>query len=218
MRNFLPRFFSTLPWVSRLVILLYAAGFPLALAAQYTHTCDLYRWLALVPSLVWRGELWRTLTYAFLPGGVVDWVVSLFWLATLVSVLGRNWRAHELWTYCLLTTLAGALVVTLGLRSAPVSVVGNGAILFGLLGAWYRMYGRERLILLGIGEMSVRQAAIIVAVIEVLILLFSLGWFVTLAMMSGGIVGTLYLILRGRQALNRRSQVLDSQRIARLEL
>jgi len=37
-------------------------------------------------------------------------------------------------------------------------------------------------------------------------------------MMSGGVVGWLYLLLRGKHDLNRRSQVMDSQRIARLEL
>jgi hypothetical protein len=98
------------------------------------------------------------------------------------------------------------------------SVVGNGAMIFALLAAWYRLYGRERLILLGIGEMSVRQAAILVALVEILISWFCLGWFVTLAMMSGGVVGWLYLLLRGKHALNRRSQVVDSERIARLEL
>ena len=51
------------------------------------------------------------MTYAFLPNGLVDWVVSLFWLATLVSVVGRNWSSVELWAYCLLATVFAALVV-----------------------------------------------------------------------------------------------------------
>jgi hypothetical protein len=37
-------------------------------------------------------------------------------------------------------------------------------------------------------------------------------------MMSGGVVGWFYLFLRGKHAMNRRSQVVDSERIARLEL
>jgi membrane associated rhomboid family serine protease len=218
MKTVLQRFFSSLSLGSLLVIFLYAIGFPLALAAHYTHTCELYRWLSLMPGEIWRGEAWRTLTYAFLPAGVVDWVVSLFWLVTLISVLGRNWSARELWTYCLLTTFASALVITLGNPSVPVAVVGNGAMIFGLLAAWYRLYGRERLVLLGIGEMSVRQAAVIVGIVETLILFFSLGWFITLCMLGGGVAGWVYLWLRGLHALNRRSQVIDSQRIARLEL
>jgi membrane associated rhomboid family serine protease len=218
MKTFLRNFLGSLPRGSFLLVLLYALGYPLALAGHYTHTFNLYDWLMLSPAVAWKGEVWRLVTYAFLPNGVVDWVVSLFWLATLVAVLGRNWSALELWLYCLLATVAGALVVALVKPAMHAGVVGNGAMLFGFLAAWYRLYGRERLILLGFGEISVRQAAILVVLIEILISLFCLGWFVTLAMMCGGAIGWCYLVLRGKYALNRRSQVLDSQRIARLEL
>ena len=91
-------------------------------------------------------------------------------------------------------------------------------MILGLLGAWDRLYQRERIILLGIGEMSVRQAAAIVGMIEVLLLFFGSGWIVTLAMVFGGAVGWLYLFAVGKYALNRRSQVLDSARISRLEM
>jgi membrane associated rhomboid family serine protease len=212
------KFFSSLPFGARLLVLLYALGFPLVLAGHYTHTVELGDWLALWPPLVLKGEVWCALTYAFLPNGPVDWAVSLFWLATLVSIIGRNWSGRELWSYCLLATVTGALLVVVFKPGMQDPVVGNGAMIFALLAAWYRLYGHERLVLLGIGEMSVRQAAILVALVEVLISWFCLGWFVTLAMMSGGVVGWLYLLLRGKHALNRRSQVMDSQRIARLEL
>ena len=218
MKTVFHNFVSSLPFGARLLVLFYALGFPLALAGHHTHKVELYDWLALLPPLVWKGEVWLALTYAFLPNGPVDWVVSLFWLATLVSIVGRNWSSRELWGYCLLTTLVGALVIIAVNPPMKDGVVGNGAMIFALLAAWYRLYGRERLILLGIGEMSVRQAAILVALVEVLISWFCLGWFVTLAMMSGGVVGWLYLLLRGKHALNRRSQVVDSERIARLEL
>ena len=218
MKTFLRDFVGSLPGASFLLVLLYALGYPLALAGHYAHAFDLYRWLMLSPALIWKGEVWRLVSYAFLPNGVVDWAVSLFWLATLVAVLGRNWSGTELWLYCLLATVAGALVVTLGQSAAHGGVVGNGAMLFGFLAAWYRLYGRERLILLGFGEISVRQAVILVVFIEILISLFCLGWFVTLAMMCGGAASLLYLVLRGKSDLNRRSEVLDSQRIARLEL
>ena len=218
MKTVFQRFFSSLPVGARLLVLAYALGFPLALLGQYTQAFNLYRWLALLPLQVWKGEAWSLVTYAFLPNGIVDWVISLFWLATLVAVVGRNWSGGELWAYCLLATVAGALVVMAFHSPSGCGVVGNGAMIFALLVAWYRLYGRERLILLGVGEMSVRQAAILVGVIEFLVSLFCLGWLVTLAMMCGGVVGWLYLFLRGKSALNRRSQVVDSERMARLEL
>jgi len=218
MKTVFQKFFSSLPVGARLLILFYALGFPLALIGQYTHAADLYDWLALFPALVRKGEVWSMATYAFLPGGILDWVISLFWLATLVAVIARNWSSGELWGYCLLATIVGALVVVVANPPMKYGVVGNGAMIFALLAAWYRLYGRERLILLGVGEISVRQAAILVGVIEFLISLFCLGWLVTLAMMSGGVVGWFYLFLRGKSAMNRRSQVVDSERIARLEL
>jgi membrane associated rhomboid family serine protease len=218
MKTVFKNFLSALPKGAFVLVLLYALGYPIALVGQFTHKFELYDWLALSPPLLWRGEAWCALTYAFLPGSIVDWVVSLFWLATLVGVLSRNWSGRELWTYSLGTTVAGALVVAVAKPGMQVAVVGNGAMIFGLLAAWYRLYGRERLILLGIGEMSVRQAAIIVGFIEALVLFFCVGWFVTLAMMCGGAAGWGYLVIRGKTAMNRRSRIVESQRVARLEL
>jgi membrane associated rhomboid family serine protease len=201
-----------------MLVLLYALGYPLALVGQYTHSFNLYDLLALSPPLLWHGEVWRALTYAFLPNGIVDWAVSLFWLATLVSVVGRNWSGRELWLCSGLSAIVGALVVAAIRPGMQDIVVGNAAIVFGLLAAWYRLYGSEQLILLGFGEISVRQSVIIIGFIEVVLLFFGLGWVVTLAMFCGGVAGWFYLWIRSKHALNRRSQVLDSQRVARLEL
>ena len=218
MKTVIERYFTSLPLGGRVLVLCYALGYPMALLGQVTHTIDLYEWLGLWPSLVRKGEVWCVLTYAFLPNGLIDWVISLFWLATLVSIMGRNWTGRELWTYCVLATVVGAGIVVIGEPRRMSGVVGNPAMIFGLLAAWYRLYGRERLVLLGVGEISVRQAVGLVTLIEVLITWYGLGWFVTLAMMGGGAASWLFLVVRGKQAMNRRSQVMDSQRIARLEL
>lgn len=210
----LGNFFSSLNPGARLLIGLYALGFPMFLAGHYSHAFELYDWMALSP--LWKSRPWSLFTYALLPNGIVDWVVSLFWLATLVSVLGRNWRSSELLGFAALTTLVGGVVAAF--LNPPCLVAGNGAMILGFLAAWYRLYGPERLILLGIGELSVRQAAIVVGLVELLILLFCLGWRVTLGLCCGGAAGWLYLFLRGKHALNRHSQVIDSERIARLEL
>jgi len=150
--------------------------------------------------------------------GIVDWLVSLFWLTTLVCVLGRTWSGFELWSYCLLSTLVAGLLMTLLRQPTACAIGGNGAMILALIAAWARLYGNERIILLGIGEMSVRQAAVIVSMVELLILFFCLGWIVTLAMLCGGLAGWFYLFARGRNAMNRRSRLLDSERIARLEI
>ena len=216
MKNVFSHFFSSLPLGARLLVLAYALGF-VALAGKLTHLFDLYGWLALTPALVWKGQVWRVLTYAFLPGGIVDWVVSLFWLATLVSILGKHWSARELWGYCLLAAVVGALPIVL--MNWNIALVGISAIIFALLAAWYRIYGRERLILLGIGEVSVRQAAVLIAIIDAIIIFFSCGGFIVLpSTLCGGVAGWLYLSLRWKLMLRTGSQPTDSERIARLEL
>jgi membrane associated rhomboid family serine protease len=214
----LRNFVTSMPFGARLLLFFYAFGFPLAWLAHQTRTAEINDLFELVPALVWRGEVWRCFTYAFLPNGIIDWVVSLFWLATLLSVVARNWSGREAWSYFLLTSSAGAVLFAALNPGMQLGIVGNAAFMFGLLAAWDRLYARERLILLGIGEISVRQAALLIALVDVLILFFCLGWRVTITMLGGGALGWLYLILRGKSALNRRSQTLDSERIARLEL
>ncbi len=211
-------FIQGMPLGARLLLGLYAVGYLVALAGHYTHSFDLYAWLALFPKEVCKGEVWRCVTYAFLPNGIVDWAVSLFWMATLFSVLGRNWSSVELIGFCLLTTVAGAIFFVAAGPGNPVGILGCPAMIFGMLAAWYRLYGRERLVLLGVGEISVRQAAVLVGIIWFLVYAFCGNVAQILAMLGGGAIGWLYLFARGRSALNRHSQVLDSERIARLEI
>ena len=155
MKNLFRNYFSSLPWGMRLFLLIFVFGFPVAWIGHRTQLFDLYGWLALTPTLVWKGQVWRMVTYAFLPISPLDWVISLFWLATLVSVLGRNWSTRGFWGYCLLGALAGGLFISLLKPGMPCRVVGEGAMIFALLVAWDWFYRNERLILLGIGEISV---------------------------------------------------------------
>lgn len=218
LKNLLNHVFFSQTLGARLLLLAYVLGFPLALAGHYTHTFDLYEWLGLAPVLVWQGQIWRVLSYAFLAGGWVDWVVSSFWLVTLISVLGRNWTSRGIWGYSLLGVLAGALPVVVVRPGWEVYVAGNAAMIFALLAAWDWFYRRERLILLGIGEISVRQAAILIAVINSVILFFCNGWFLMLAMWCGGVAGWLWLTLRARLFMGQTPQQIRSERAARLEL
>src|SRR4029077_14199363 len=94
MKNLVRNYFSALPGGLRLFLLIFALGFPAAWIGLRANLFDLYGWLALNPALVWQGQAWRVVTYAFLPTGPLDWIISFFWLATLVSVLGRNWNAR----------------------------------------------------------------------------------------------------------------------------
>ena len=218
MKKIFRNLFLSLPIGPRLVLLAYALGFPLALLGHYSHTYELYSWIGLSPAQVWSGQLWRMLSYGFLAAGPVDWAISLFWLTTLISILGRNWSAFEFWAYCLLGIFAGALPVVLLRAGMGHLLAGGWAIIFALLVAWDWLYRRERLILLGIGEISVRQAAMLVAFISSLILFFCAGWFFMLAMWCGGGAGWLYLLVRWKLIMGKSGRQIRSERMARLEL
>lgn len=218
MKNLVRNYFSALPWGTRIFLLIFLLGFPAGWLAHRAQLFDLYGWLAVTPALVWKGQVWRLVTYAFLPFGPLDWVISFFWLATLVPILGRNWNARSFWGYCLLGALAGGAFIALLKPGQEYGVVGGGAMVFALLVAWDWMYRRERLILLGIGEISVRQAAILITVINSLILFFCAGWFLMLAMWCGGLAGGLWLFVRTRLLMGKTPQQIRSERMARLEL
>ena len=218
MKNLFRNYFSSLPWGMRLFLLIFVLGFPIAWIGHRAQLFELYDWFDLTPALVWKGQVWRVVTYAFLPAGPLDWAISIFWLATLVSILGRTWSARGFWGYCLLGALAGALFVTLLKPGMSYGIAGSSAMIFALLVAWDRLYRNERLILLGIGEISVRQAAILIAIINSLILFFCAGWFLMLAMWCGGLAGWLWLWIRAKLFLSQTPQQIRSERVARLEL
>jgi membrane associated rhomboid family serine protease len=159
------------------------------------------------------------MSYALLTSGVLGWAINLFWFATLISILRNNWTSLSFWIYNLVAAAGGALPIVLIYPHADVRVLTAGALVFALLAAWDRFYRRERIIMLGIGEVSVRQAAIFLAVLNAVICFFSCGgWLFTLAMFCGGVAGWLWLAIGQKRVMSRDSRVVESQRAARLEL
>ena len=211
--------FASLPLAARIYLLIFALGFPIAWIGGKFRLFDVYGFLGLIPSFVWKGQVWRALTYAFLPGNAIDWMVSVFWLFTLVLLIGRNWSGIGFWLYNLAAALSGALWYLILTPNAQAGVVGAGAMTFALLVAWDRIYRNERVVLLGIGELTVRQTVILIAIIDSVIMFFCCGgWFYMLAMWCGGVFGMLYFLVRGRRIMRGEGQTLNSERIARLEL
>ena len=209
-----------LPKGMLLFLVLYAFSFPvLWLEMRFTHQSMLAEWLGLSPSLVWKGQVWRAVSYAFLAGGILGWAINLFWFATLISMLRNDWSSLSFWIYCLVAAIGGALPIILIKPHADIPVLTAGALIFALLVAWDRFYRRERIIMLGLGEVSVRQAAIFVAALNAVVCFFSCGgWLFTFSMMCGGVAGWLWLALGQRRVMSRGSRVVESERVARLEL
>ena len=221
MKRFLTNLIGSMPLGPRLLIIIYALTLPLALISLVPGLqplASILDFATLNPNAIWHGQVWRLITYALMPAGIMDWAISLFWLITLVNVVGRNFSSVGFWGYCSLCAAAGALPFVFLMPKADVPVATCAAIIFGLLVAWERLYRHERIILLGFGEVSVRAAAIVVGLINVLVIFFCVGWLLTLSLLCGGLAGWLFFLATHRSVLSRRSRVVESDRMARLEL
>ena len=219
MNNPLKRILA-LPKGMLLFIGIYALSFPIIyIEAKLTgHSIGL-QWLGLTPTLVWKGEIWRVLTFDLISSSVLGWAINTFWLATLISILRNDWTSLRFWIYCLVAGVGGAVPVLLLFPKLDLPIVGAGAVVCALLIAWERFYRRERIIMLGLGEVSVRQAAIFIILLNAVITFFSCGgWLFTLSMMCGGVAGWLWLVIGQKRVMSRGSQVVESNRGARLEL
>ncbi len=199
---------------------IYAVSFPIIyLEYKLNHRSLTVEWLGLSPALFWQGQVWRLLTYGLLAAGVLGWAINLFWFATLISILRRDWSSRSFWIYCLVAAGGGAVPLLLIFRQDDLPVTGAGAGACALLVAWDRYYHRERIIMLGLGEVSVRQAVVFIVLLNAVISFFSCGgWPFTLSMFCGGGAGWLWLTFGQRRVMSRGGQVVESQRAARLEL
>lgn len=209
-----------LPKGMLLFIGIYAVSFPIIYTeARLTGHSTLLQWLGLNPLLVWKGEIWRVLTFELISSSVVGWAINTFWLVTLISILRHDWTSLRFWIYCLVAGIGGALPLLFLFRELDLPVVGAGAVVCALLVAWERFYRRERIIILGLGEVSVRQAAIFIILLNAVITFFSCGgWQFTLSMLCGGAAGWFFLTIGQKRLMSRGSQVVESNRGARLEL
>jgi membrane associated rhomboid family serine protease len=217
----------SLPKGMLLFLAIYALSFPALLVEHLAFRSNVIEsWVGFSPALVWKGQLWRMASYALFSGSAIVWAVFLFWLVTLILILARDWSAFRFWIFCLFTAFAGAIPIALAFPRLDAPLLGAGAVVFGLLAAWTRLYGRERLIMIGLGEMSVRQAALIIAAIIAVISFFGVlpcggiwvAFIFTFSLICGGLAGWAYLVIGDKRVMNRGSQVAESERIARLEL
>jgi membrane protease YdiL (CAAX protease family) len=69
-----------------------------------------------------------------------------------------------------------------------------------------------------IWQTTARRAALLLAAITFLMMVMSAGLVVAIVTLSGGLVGWLYLSLRWKVNLARRSRTVTSDRMSRLEL
>ena len=209
-----------LPKGMLLFLLIYAVSFPVIfLEARLTGHSTVLEWLGLSPALVWKGQVWRMLTFELIGASVLGWAINLFWFATLINILRNDWTSPRFWIFCFVSAAGAAIPLLLLFPQVNAPISSGWAIVCALLLAWDHIYRRERILMLGLGEVSVRQAAFFIIGLNAVITFFGCGgWQFTLSMLCGGATGWLFLVIGQKRVMSRGSQMVASERGARLEL
>jgi membrane associated rhomboid family serine protease len=218
MKVFWQQFSAALTPGVRILLLLLTVVYLSALAGTLTRTVDLQHWLAASAPDVWRGQIWRIVTYALLPAGIMDFVMNAFALVLLGSRFERHWSRRELWLFCGIAAAGAGVanVLLAGAGSPPLT--GAAPMMVGLLIAWAFISGHEVVLLPLLGQSTVRQLVLVLAAVSILVMLFSAGLTAALVLASGALAGWIYLRLRQKWLMTRASRAVHSERIQRLEL
>ena len=191
----------------------------LLLLGRLSGLCDLYEALGLRPEAVWRGEIWRLFTYALLPANLGDFILGAWALLWLGALLGRLWSPRECLLYGGICTVAAGAVVCLLFPRFP-GLLGSSAIpVIGLIVAWGRLCGHERLLFAAGWETSGRNAALVWGAALVLAAWFTQGrWYALPHLLASAGAGWLYLSLRWRFLHRQAFRPAARQRMSHLEL
>ncbi len=218
MKIFWQRFLAALTPGVRFLLALLTAIYLLAVIGTMTHAFDLYGWLPLSGPKLWSGQIWRLVTYALLPAGILDFLMNGIALVMLGGLLERHWSRGQFWLYCLVAAVGAGLAKVLLQFSSPMPLVGAAPMMFGLLIGWGFLCGRENITILPFGEMTVWKLVLVASAVSFLIMFFTAGLVTAIIMSAGGLAGWLYLWLKHKWLMSRASRVAHSERISRLEL
>jgi membrane associated rhomboid family serine protease len=203
---------------TRAILLVLLLSNLIALATFLSGNAIVYNLFSLTSTRFWSGQIWRVLTYAFLPATMVDFVINGAAVGMLSWWMERAWSRREIWLYCLICAVGTGLCRVLLLPHSSAMMVSSLGVIFGLLVAWSRLFGNDRVIFMGVWEINIRQAAWLFAIIDFLIMLPCGGLINALIMTSGGLVGGIYIFLRTKIAMSSPGQMVEAKRISRLEI
>ncbi len=218
MKSILRTFFWDHSPGMRWLMLVFGVSYLVAVAGNLSHLFNLHQGFGLSSEALGRGQIWRLLTCGLTPAGLLDWLFGLVWFSVLGGQLERLWSSRTFWCYCVIGILGGVLPLLCILPAGVSVVVGSAPATFGLLAAWYRLCGHERLLLHGVGPVNVRQAAMMIGVLNAAIVYVGNGWKVTLCLMSGALAVWVGLSIHRRWNRVRLQRASGPSRMNRLEV
>jgi membrane associated rhomboid family serine protease len=218
MRRLWHRYVASLTLGVRVLLLATAVLYLVAWIGKTSRSCDLYGWLGLSPSAFCSGRLWVVVTYALLPSGLFDLFFNCFMIGWLGVYIERAWSRWGLWSYCLLTAAGGGAAKVLLARFDASMMVGAAPVVYGLLAAWMRLSGHERVQVWLFGETTVFRVGLALMALSSVFMLSRAGLVKALVVLSGALAGWLYLSLRWKLNRAQPGHRVGSERVRRLEL
>ena len=203
------------PGVGDILWLLAVAG-AVVLVCRWTGAAKVDDWLGASQNL-WRGQVWRLVTYALLPGDGLGFLINLVALALVGPIVERQACRIEFLQFCGWATLGGGLVAAM-LLPAGAAYSGSGPLMFALFVAWWGGSGTEPAIIPVFGFGTLRELAWALVVINLIMAFIAGGWRSPVILIGGGFAGWLYLRLTQKRIRSRPSRAVVSERISRLEL
>jgi membrane associated rhomboid family serine protease len=174
--------------------------------------------LALFAPAVRHGQVWRLVSYPWLPQSVLNFIVYAIALGILGGALERKWSGRTLLSYSFVVViLVGATWAFLPF-AGPVAWSGAGPLLFALLAAWGRTCGDQGIYLGPVPSMTAMTTALFIGGLSLLMTAMTAGWRSALFLALGAAWGLVYLGVRSRLGERAASSSGTSQRISRLEL
>jgi membrane associated rhomboid family serine protease len=119
----------------------------------------LARWASLVPSEIWRGQVWRLVTWPLIEVGPMAIVTTCLVIHKFGGELAQFWGDRRLLRFMLQIVIAASVVTLLlaTLTGTYVFRLGGWAIDDALVIAWARQYPTRAIQLYGLVTLSGRQ-------------------------------------------------------------
>lgn len=162
-----------IPWLAipNLMLYIVAGTGVVYLCSLFFENVNAYTWLSMVPSLVAEGQVWRLITFVFLPetSNVFALLLSLYFYYMIGTTLEDSWGSFNFTLYYLLG-MVGAILASLFTGSAT-----NYFLNLSLFFAFAILYPNEYFNLFFFIPIKAKWLALLDAALYVYLFIFG-GW------------------------------------------
>lgn len=151
--------------------------------------------LGMVPeAVISKFRLWQLVTYMFVHIGLWHLVINMLMLAFFAPSIEAIWGRKQFLLYYFFTGIGAAICSLLTSIGSSIPVVGASGAIFGILVAYAMLFPDTILLLFFFFPMKIKQAVVVLAIINLLGALTSAhSGIAYVAHLGGGLFGYIYL-------------------------